>query len=103
MSLSAPMKCRSLHYDEFGHLRTWHINNAGKTLYRDRNHVVKVILQLENKQQSMPNNVETQHKHMYSYIGSLCNIVFPAYLHHYFTGICENWNALEHGIELCLL
>ena len=26
----------------------------------------------------MQNNVETQHKHMYSlYIGSLCNVAFP--------------------------
>ena len=42
---------------------------------RDRSRIVKLLLQLENKQQIMQNNVETQHKHMYSlYIGSLCNI-----------------------------
>ena len=36
------------------------------------------LLQLENKQKIMQNNVEIQHKHMYSlYIGSLCNAVFP--------------------------
>ena len=45
---------------------------------RDRSRVVKLLLQLENKQQIMQNNVETQHKHMYSlYIGSLCNVAFP--------------------------
>ena len=32
-------------------------------IYRDRSRVVK---QLENNQQIMQNNVETQHKHMYS-------------------------------------
>ena len=37
-----------------------------------------LLLQLENKQQIMKNNVETQNKHMYSlYIGGLCNIAFP--------------------------
>ena len=46
--------------------------------YRDRNPVVELLLQLENKQQIMQNNVETQHKHMYSlYIGSSCNVAFP--------------------------
>ena len=45
---------------------------------RDRYRVVELLLQLENKQQIMQNNVETQHKHMYSlYIGSLCNVAFP--------------------------
>ena len=33
---------------------------------RDRNHVVELLLQLENKQQIMQNNVETKHKHMFS-------------------------------------
>ena len=42
----------------------------------------RVFVTVENKQQIMLNNVETQHKHMYSlYIQfgtcSLCNIVFP--------------------------
>ena len=46
--------------------------------YRDRNRVVELLLQLENKQQIMQNNVDTQHKHMYSlYIGSSCNVAFP--------------------------
>ena len=60
-----------------------------------------------DKQQIMPNNVETQHKHMYSYyIGStcICNIVFPkctsitGYLYRDFTaaGIRETLNATEH-------
>ena len=37
-------------------------------IYRDRSHLVvyELLLQLENKQQIMQNNVETQHKHMYS-------------------------------------
>ena len=43
----------------------WHIYNTGKTLYSDRSFVVEFLLQLENKQQIMPNNVETQHKQMY--------------------------------------
>ena len=32
---------------------------AGKTLYRDRSRVVECLLQLKNKKQIMPNNVET--------------------------------------------
>ena len=39
---------------------TCHIYYAGKTLYRDWNRVVEFLLQLENKQQTMPNKVETQ-------------------------------------------
>ena len=47
-------------------------------VYKDQSRVVEILLQLENKQQSMQNNVETQHKQMHSlYIGSLCNIAFP--------------------------
>ena len=35
--------------------------------------MVELLLQLEDKQQIMPNDVVTQNKHMYSlYIGSLC-------------------------------
>ena len=45
---------------------------------RDRSRVVELLLQLENKQQIMQNNVETQHNRMYLlYIGSLCNVAFP--------------------------
>ena len=41
------------------------------------NRVLEFLIQLENKPKIMPNNVETQHKHMYSvYISSLCNIAF---------------------------
>ena len=36
-----------------------------KVIYRDRSRVVKLLLQLENKQQTLINNVETQHKHRY--------------------------------------
>ena len=46
-------------------------------MHRDRSRVVQLLLQLENEQQIMQNNVEIQHRHMYSlYIGSLCNIAF---------------------------
>ena len=46
-------------------------------LYSDRNRVVEPLLQLENKL-IVPNNLEIQHKHMYTlYIGSLCKTVFP--------------------------
>ena len=39
--------------------------STGRTLFRDLRHVVEFLLQLENKQQIMPKNVETQHKHMH--------------------------------------
>ena len=40
-------------------------------MYRDRGHIVELLLQLESKQQIMQNNMETQQKYMYSlYIGS---------------------------------
>ena len=49
----------------------------GNVINRDRSRVVELLLKLENKQQIMQNNVETQHKHMYSlYIGSPCNVAF---------------------------
>ena len=60
-------------------MRTWNIHNACRenVIYRDRSCVVELLLQLENKQQIMQ-NVETQHKHMYSlYNGSLSNVAFP--------------------------
>ena len=37
-----------------------------KETCRDRSRVLELLLQLENKQQIMQNNWETQHKHMYS-------------------------------------
>ena len=47
-------------------------------IYTDRSRIIELLLQLENKQQIMQNNVETQHKYIYSlYIGSLCNVAFP--------------------------
>ena len=50
----------------------------------------------------MQNNVETQHKHMYSlYIGSLP--YGTLYLHRDYTGVRENLNAMKHSSELCLL
>ena len=75
------------------------------TLYRVRSRVVEVLLHLENKQQIMPNNAVTQHKHMYSsYIGSLCNIVSPKYvtlyLHHGFPCIRKYMIAIKHIIRL---
>ena len=58
-------------------MRMLNTYNAGKR-YGDRSRIVELLLQLENKQQIMQNNVETQHNHMYSlYIGSLCNVAFP--------------------------
>ena len=56
------------HCGEYGRLRTWniYIYNAGKTLYKDRNRVKDFFFHLENKQQTMPNNAETQVKIMYS-------------------------------------
>ena len=50
-----------LHYNEY---ESWNNSNAGKMLYRDRSHVVELLLHLEHKQQIIPNNVATQHKHM---------------------------------------
>ena len=72
--------------------------------YRDQSRVVKLLLQLENEQQIMRNNVETQHKHMYSlYIGRLCNIALipygTLYLHRDFKGVRGNLNAMKHSID----
>ena len=60
------------------HENVEHSQRRENVIYRDRSRIVELLLQLENKQQIMQNNVETQHKHMYSlYIGSLCNVAFP--------------------------
>ena len=80
-------------------MRTWNIPNQGKCyIYRIRNRsrVVELLLQLENKQQTMQNNVEIQHKSMYSiYISSLCiMIAFP--LARFTTGVRGNLNAMNH-------
>ena len=60
------------------HENVKHSKRRENVIYRDRGRVVELLLQLENKQQIMQNNVETQHNRMYSlYIGSLCNVAFP--------------------------
>ena len=60
------------------HENVKHSKRRETVIYRDRSRVVELLLQLENKQQIMQNNVETQHNRMYSlYIGSLCNVAFP--------------------------
>ena len=47
-------------------------------MFWDPNRVVELFLKLEKKPRIMQNNVETQHKDMYSlYVGSVCNVVFP--------------------------
>ena len=60
------------------HENVEHSQRRENFIYRDRTSVVELLLQLENKQQIMQNNVETQHKHMYSlYIGKISNVAFP--------------------------
>ena len=68
------------------HENVEHSQRRENVIYTDRSRIVELLLQLENKQQIMQNNVETQHNRMYSlYIGSLCTIVF---LMARFTCIC---------------
>ena len=45
-----------------------HSQRRENVIYRNLNHIllVELLLQLENNQQIMQNNVETQHNHMYS-------------------------------------
>ena len=64
------------------HENVEHSQHRENVIYRERSRVVELLLQLENKQQIMQNNVETQHKHIYSVyrgilIVSLCNVAFP--------------------------
>ena len=60
------------------HENVEHSQRWENVIHRDQGHIVELLLQLENKQQIMQNNVETQHNRMYSlYIGSLCNVAFP--------------------------
>ena len=60
------------------HENVEHSQRRENVIYKDRIHLVELLLQLENKQQIMQNNVKTQHKHMYLlYIGSMCNVAFP--------------------------
>ena len=45
---------------------TWeHSQRREYVIYRDRSRVVELLLQLENEQQIMQNNVDSQHKQMY--------------------------------------
>ena len=75
---SVPIKGRSRCYSTLHCKETVEYSQRRENIiYRDWNCVVQLLLQLENKQQIMQNNVEAQHKHMYSfYIGSLCNVAF---------------------------
>ena len=60
------------------HEKVEHSQRRENVIYRDRSHIVDLLLQLANKQRIMQNNVETQHNRMYSlYISSLCNVAFP--------------------------
>ena len=47
------------------HENVEHSQRKENVIYRDRSHIVELLLQLENKQQIMQNNVETQHNRMY--------------------------------------
>ena len=60
------------------HENVEHSQRRENVIYRDRSRIIELLLQLENKQQIIQNNVETQHNRMYSlYVGSLCNVAFP--------------------------
>ena len=48
------------------HRNVAHLQHGYDVIYIDRSRVVELLLQLENKQQIITNNLETQHKHMYS-------------------------------------
>ena len=67
----------------------------GKRYIRDRSLLVELLLQLENTQQIMQNNVETKHNVECSLLCTLC-------LHHDFTGVRGNLNAMKHSTKLCL-
>ena len=57
------------------HENVKHSQHRENFISRDRSCVVELLLPLENKQQIIQNNVETQHKHMYSlYILVVCVI-----------------------------
>ena len=60
------------------HENVGHSQYRENVIDRDRSREVELLQHLDNKQPIMQNNVETQHKHMYSlYIGSLYNLAFP--------------------------
>ena len=54
------------------HENVKHSKRRESVIYRDRSRVVELLLQLENKQQIMQNNVETQHNRMYSLLLVVC-------------------------------
>ena len=54
------------------HENVKHSQHRENVIYRGRSRVVELLLPLESKQQIIQNNVETQHKHMYSYILVVC-------------------------------
>ena len=48
------------------HENVEHSQYRENVIYRDRNREVELLQHLDNKQQIIKNNVETQHEHMYS-------------------------------------
>ena len=72
-------------------MRTQNIHNAGKTLYiQGSMSFSRPFTSIEQQTTNHANDVDTQHKHMYSfYIDSLCNVTF---LMARFTGVRGNLN-----------
>ena len=54
------------------HENVEHSQRRENVIYRDRSHTVELLLQLENKQQIMQNNVETQPIACIRYILVVC-------------------------------
>ena len=86
-----------------------YLKHKENVTYRDRSRVLELLLQLENKQQIMQNNGETQHKHMYSLnIGSLCNVAFPMarftciVTSQVFVEIWIRWSCLLYGQKILM-
>ena len=48
------------------HKNVTRLQHRYNVIHRDQSHDVEFLLQLENKQQIMQNNAETQHTHIYS-------------------------------------
>ena len=83
------------------HENVKHSKRRENVIYRDRNRIIEILLQLENKQEIMQNNVETQHNRMYSlYIGSLCNVAFP--MARFACIVTSQVFVEKHSTELCL-
>ena len=47
------------------HENVGHSQRREYVIYRDRSHIVELLLQLENKQQIMQYNVETKQSHVF--------------------------------------